>query len=274
MAALHRQLADVVALRFGELRRRGDLDQFLVAALDRAVAFEQVDDIAEAVADHLYFDMLGIDHAFFDEYFRLAEGLAGFGNHPVVVLDQFRFAVAAPDAASAAAVGGFQHDRIADFGGQFTRFLDVFQIMFAARHHRNAGIDHGLARLDLVAHLVDDFGGGADEVDAALGADFRQHRIFREEAIAGMQCVATGGDRQIDDVVCVEIADNRVGADVVGFVGFFDVQRMAVGIGIDGHRLDAHFRAGAHDADGDFAAVGNKDFLDHVKTRYLNCFWR
>jgi hypothetical protein len=83
-------------------------------------------------------------------------------------------------------------------------------------HHRNAGLDHGLARLDLVAHLGDDLGERADELDAAPGADFGQHGVFREEAIAGMEGVAARGHRQVDDVVGVQIAQHRVGADVVG----------------------------------------------------------
>jgi len=49
-----------------------------------------------------------------------------------------------------------------------------------------------------------------------------------------MQRVAAGGHGQVHDAVGIEIAADRVRADVVGLVGFFDVQRMPVGIGIDG----------------------------------------
>ena len=47
---------------------------------------------------------------------------------------------------------------------------------------------------------------------------------------------------------------------------FFHVQGMAVCIRIDGHRGYAGLGAGANDADGDFTAIGNKDFLDHAVT--------
>ena len=61
----------------------------------------------------------------------------------------------------------------------------------------------------------------------------------------------------------VQVAENRVLADVIGLVGFLDVERVAVGVGIDGDRLDAQFGAGAHDADGDLAPVGDQYFLKH-----------
>jgi hypothetical protein len=38
---------------------------------------------------------------------------------------------------------------------------------------------------------------------------------------------------------------------------------MAVGIRVDGDRLDAHFRACAHNANGDFTAVGDEYFFNH-----------
>jgi hypothetical protein len=114
---------------------------------------------------------------------------------------------------------------------------------------------------------VDDFGGWADELDAAPGADLGQHRVFREKAVAWMKCVTTRGHRQIDDAVGVQVADHGVGADVVGFIGLLDVQRVTVGVGVYRYRANAHFLAGADDPDGDFTTVGDEYFLDHVRSR-------
>ena len=47
-------------------RRGGFLDHLLVAALERAIAFEQVDDIAVAIAEHLHLDMARALDPFFD----------------------------------------------------------------------------------------------------------------------------------------------------------------------------------------------------------------
>ncbi len=258
-----REFADVFALRLGDLRRGRDLDQFLVAALNGTVALEQVDHVAVAVAQHLYFDMARVDHAPFHEDFRLAKSLAGLGNHALVVGDEVFFVVAAADAAPAAAVGGLEHHRVADLAGQHAGFFHVGEIALAARHAGNAGGDHGVARPHLVAHLADHFGIWPDEPDVAARADFGKLRVFREEAVARMQGVAAGSDGDVDDVMCIQIAGDRLGADVIGFVRFFYVQRVAVGIGVDGDRLDAHFRAGTHDADGNFTTVGDEYFFNH-----------
>jgi hypothetical protein len=44
---------------------------------------------------------------------------------------------------------------------------------------------------------------------------------------------------------------------------------MAVGIRVDGDGGDAGLRAGAYDANGDFATIGDQDFLDQVEIRVV-----
>ena len=108
---------------------------------------------------------------------------------------------------------------------------------------RHAGGDHAAAGFGLVAHAADHLRRRADELDTALGADFRQLGIFREEAITGVQWgVAAAFHRQVHQGARVEVAGQRVRADAVGFVGALDVQRVAIGLGVDGHRADAHLR--------------------------------
>jgi len=41
------------------------------------------------------------------------------------------------------------------------------------------------------------------------------------------------------------------------------MQRIAIGIGIDGDRLDPHAPCGLDDTAGDFAAIGDQDALEH-----------
>ena len=60
-------------------RRRGFLDDFLVTALDRAIPFAQMDDVAFVVAEDLEFDMMGILDEFLDVNAGIAESLVGFG---------------------------------------------------------------------------------------------------------------------------------------------------------------------------------------------------
>jgi hypothetical protein len=63
-----------------------------------------------------------------------------------------------------------------------------------------------------------------------------------------------GGDDGRD--VQVTLGRGR-GADADGFVGQFDVQAVFVGFGMDGNGGNAHFAAGAQDAECDFPTVGD-----------------
>ena len=80
-----------------------------------------------------------------------------------------------------------------------------------------------------------------------------------------MQRVAAGAARDVHHLVDAEIALARGrGADRVRFVGQADVQRGAVGVAIDGDGNNAHLAAGSRDPDGDFAAIGDEDLLEHA----------
>src|SRR5215831_12896725 len=72
----------------------------------------------------------------------------------------------------------------------------------------------------------------------------------------------------------------RRGSDVDGFVRHSDMQRSAVGVGVDRDGRDAHLPAGPGNPDGDFTAVGNEYFLEHQNmTGRASCpprssFWK
>ena len=53
------------------------------------------------------------------------------------------------------------------------------------------------------------------------------------------------------------------GPDADGLVGELDVHRIDIGLGIDGDGFDIELAAGADDAEGDFAAIGDQDALEH-----------
>ena len=92
----------------------------------------------------------------------------------------------------------------------------------------------------------------------------RERLALGQEAVARMHGLGAGLLAGLDDLV-----DQQVGlgggrrADVDGLVGHLDVQGVAIGVGIDGDRLDAHLARGLDDAAGDLAAVGDQDFLEH-----------
>ena len=69
-----------------------------------------------------------------------------------------------------------------------------------------------------------------------------------------------GGDDLVDHQVALR---RRRRADRDGLIRHLDVQRVAVGLGIDRDGLDPHPPGGLDDATGDFAAIGNEDPLEH-----------
>ena len=68
-----RLLAHLLARRLVEQRRRRLLDDLLVAALDRAFALAEIDDVAVLVAEHLDLDVARIDDELLDEHAVVAE---------------------------------------------------------------------------------------------------------------------------------------------------------------------------------------------------------
>ncbi len=85
-----------------------------------------------------------------------------------------------------------------------------------------------------------------------------------------MDGVGAGVNGGADDVGDVQVAvRGGAGTDADRVVGQADVQGVAVGGGVDGHRLDTQFLAGADDADGDFAAIGYENSLKHDHPDYI-----
>src|SRR3546814_2783857 len=65
--------SDLGARRFVHAGGGGFLDHLLMPPLERAVALEQVDDIAVGVAEHLHLDMAGGQDIFLDQHMIIAE---------------------------------------------------------------------------------------------------------------------------------------------------------------------------------------------------------
>jgi hypothetical protein len=89
---------------------------------------------------------------------RIAEGGTGFGLGHLHRVDQRRFGVHHAHAATAAAAGGLDDDRVADLAGDLHDFFRIVrQRAFRAGHAGHAGLDHGLLGRHLVAHHADGF---------------------------------------------------------------------------------------------------------------------
>ena len=89
--------------------------------------------------------------------------------------------------------------------------------------------------------------------------------IFREESIPGMQRVAACAARNFHQFVNPKITFSRgSGAYPVHFIGQADMQRRAVRVTKNGGGGDAHLAASSRDPHGDFPAIGDEDFAEHL----------
>ena len=89
-----------------------------------------------------------------------------------------------------------------------------------------------------------------------------------------MDGISATGLRGGKDLVGAQVAvGGRGRADMHGLVGFADMFRGGVGVGIDGNRADSEGAAGGHDATGDFAAIGDEEFGD-LHSASLGTSWQ
>ena len=167
-------------------------------------------------------------------------------------------------AAPAAAGRGLHQHRKADLAGDAERFGVRGDAAVGAGHARDAERLGGALGLDLVAHLPDVLGLGADEMDRVLGEDFGKARVLRKESVARMHGVGAGdlAGREQRRHVEVAVARGRR-ADADAFVGEPHMHRVGVGGGMHGDRRDAELLAGAEHPERDFAAIGDEDFVEH-----------
>ena len=111
---------------------------------------------------------------------------------------------------------------------------------------------------------------GPTKSDAGLGKRPGESGVLRQEAVAGMNGVGAGLLGGGDDLGDVEIGlARRRRADTNGLVRHIDVQRVAVGVGIDRDGGDAEPPRGPHDAAGDFAPIGDEQLGEHAGPRPL-----
>ena len=102
IAETHSGVGQLLAHRVIEVRRGGALDDLLIAPLHRAVALEQMHQIAVIVADQLHFDVAGALDQLFEIHLVLAERRLGFalafrhfGNQRLFIHDAAHAATAA-----------------------------------------------------------------------------------------------------------------------------------------------------------------------------------
>ena len=245
-----------------EVHGGSDFDDFLVAALDGAIALVEVDDVAVLVAEDLDFDVLGALDVALEEDGGVAEGVLGFGTGLGEEAGELGRFFDDAHAAPAATEGGLDDEREADFVGDGEGFVGIGDGFLGAGEGGDGELVGEGAGGGFVTHVFQKIRGGADEDDALTLAGAGEGGVFREEAVAGVDHGHALGLREFHDAFVIEVgADGAFrGIELVGFVGLETVDGKAVFLGEDGDGAEAEFGGGAEDADGDFATVGCEEF--------------
>src|SRR5882762_10385137 len=261
---LHRCVADVLAQRLVHYGRRRLLHELLVAALHRAVALAQMHHLAVGVAHDLDLDMARTRQVLLDVDLVGVEGGERFLFRERKGLRELLRVVGDTHPLAAAARRGLDDDRETDFLRDALAFLEGLDGPRRPGHRRHTLRLGERARGRLVAHLPDLVGRRADERDVGRADFLGELRVFREEAVAGMDGVGAGdfgGRDEPGDVEVAVAAGRAADADVV--VGETDVQRLSVRFRIHRHRLDPQLLARADHPQGNLPAVRDQHFLEH-----------
>ena len=258
----HRRVAKLFPHDRIEVHRGRDLDDFLVAALDGAIALVEVDDVAVLVAEDLHLDVFGALDVALQENSRVAEGVFRLGARFRQQAGELGGFFDDTHAAPAAAEGRLDDERETDFMRDGQGHVGIGDRLLGAGQGGDVELVGERAGGGLVAHVFQKLRRGADENDALARTGAGEVRVFREETVAGVDHRHALGLREFHDAFVVEIRTDRAfrRIELVGFVGLEAVDGKAVFLGEDGNGAEAKFGGGAENPDRDFAAVGGHDF--------------
>ncbi|OMI33961.1 choline dehydrogenase [Streptomyces sparsogenes DSM 40356] len=243
----------------GEEGGGGFFDEFLVAALEGAVAGGDDDHVAVGIRQALGLDVAGLVEVALDEAFAAAEGGHGLADGGVVEFGDFFEGAGDFQAAAAAAEGGLDGDRQAVLPGEGEDFVRAGDGVGGAGDQGGAGALGDVAGGDLVPEVADRGRRGADPGQAGVEDGLGEVGVLGQEAVAGVDGVGAGFGGGGQDLGLVEVAGRWcVTAQRVGFVGRAHMHRVPVRIGIDRNTRDPGIPTGTGNADRDFATIGDE----------------
>ena len=237
-----------------------------MTALHRAVTLPHINRIL-AVSKDLNFHVARVFQIALQVDFGVVEEALRFRAGQCHGVGQGCFGIHHAHPASATTAGRLDDHRITDTLGDTQDFLRVVrQGAVRTGHAGHPGSLHRRLGRDLVAHQTDGFRARPDENETGGFHPLGKIGIFREEAVAGVNRLGIGDFRCRNDRRDVEITQLRRGrADAHRFVGQADVLGLAVGVGMHHHGLDTQFAAGALDAQGNFATIGDQNLTEHAE---------
>ena len=156
--SLDSSFAHSLAEFVGHKRRRRFFGKFLVSSLDRAVAFGEVASFAELVSYDLDFDMSRFLNEFFHIHTIITESSGGLLSSALEGFFEVFFFPYSTHTLSSSTSGGFEHDRIAHFLGDFLGFGNILKQAIGARNGRYPCGFHSSFGGCLITHFVNHFG--------------------------------------------------------------------------------------------------------------------
>ena len=245
-----------------ERRRRGNLDDLLVAALNTALALAEVRHGTGPVAEDLHLDVAGVGDELLDVDVGHAEGGLRLGLATGVGgLDLGGIGDDAGAPPPAPGDGLDDHRSTVERGHERTRFVERDGAVEAAQN-RYVGGDCRSTGTTLVAEQFEMFGVGTDEDDACRITAAGETGAFGEEAVARMDGLASGGRRGVDNRLFVEVRRRALIGERVGLVGHARMQARGVVLRVDRHCAQAEVGGRSGNADGNLAAVGDQQSVE------------
>ena len=222
-----------------------------------------MDHVAVLVTQDLDLDVLGLHQVFFNKDVVVAKGLPGLALDQLEGGFDLLRGVAAAHAPAAAAGGRLEDDGEAVGDGLLQGLVSALQGLSGAGDGGDVAGQGSSLGGQLVTHLGQDLGAGADEGDTGILTGLGELGVLREEPVAGVDGVHMSALGQIDDTGDVQIGPQGgfALADAVGLVSPGAEQGEGVLIGVHGHRVQTQVVAGPEDPDGNFAPVGHQDLV-------------
>ena len=173
-----------------DVRRRCDLDDLLIAALHRAVAFEQVQGRSVCVGENLHLDVTRPQHRLLQEHGRVTERAVGLPHRSLERTTQLGRRLDPAHAPAAAACNSLREDRKPDFFCACDQHLDVCRRRRRPQNRNTRG-NGMLFRGDLVSRHLEHVLARPDERDSVLGRSLRQLGVLAQETVARVDRVGT-----------------------------------------------------------------------------------
>ena len=148
--------------------------------------------------------------------------------------------------------------------GERLSIIGIFDGIIRAGNGWHIGTARELAACGFRPESFHGFGARTDKRDSHFCASTWQRRVFGKKTVAGMYRVAARAARDVNYFINAKIAFARgCGANGICFVGKTNVKRFAVNLTKNRRAANAQLAASAQNAHGDFAAIGNQNFLEH-----------